>query len=171
MHVRERTRIVAVLAVVGLIVAACGGDDGDGGGGGGGGEDGQYVIGVSNTLVGNGWREVMVCSIKAEALASGKVSELVLANRNAGPSEQIADLQNLISQGVDAIIVNPSDREALNPVIEEAAAQDIVVVAVDQAVTSDQAYIATNDQEAYGRLGQRGVYARHRRRSRRYRQR
>jgi ribose transport system substrate-binding protein len=153
MHVRGRTRIVALLAVVGLIVAACGGDDGDGGGGGGGGEDGQYVIGVSNTLVGNGWREVMVCSIKAEALASGKVSELVLANRNAGPSEQIADLQNLISQGVDAIIVNPSDREALNPVIEEAAAQDIVVVAVDQAVTSEQAYIATNDQVAYGRLG------------------
>jgi ribose transport system substrate-binding protein len=67
MRVRGRTRIVAVLAIVGLIVAACGGDDGDEGGAGGGGEDGQYVIGVSNTLVGNGWREVRVCSIKAES--------------------------------------------------------------------------------------------------------
>ena len=52
----------------------------------------QYVVGVSNTLVGNGWREEMVCSIKAEALASGKVSKVILANRNGGPSEQIADL-------------------------------------------------------------------------------
>ena len=61
----------------------------------------KYVVGVSNTLVGNGWREEMVCSIKAEALASGKVSKIILANRNGGPSEQIADLRNLISAGVN----------------------------------------------------------------------
>ena len=34
----------------------------------------------------------MVCSIKAEALASGKVAKLILANRNGGASEQIADV-------------------------------------------------------------------------------
>ena len=84
-------------------------------------EDKQYVIGVSNTLIGNGWREGFVCSIKAEALASGKVSKVVLANRNGGPSEQIADLRSLISAGVDAIIINPSDRKALNGVIKQAA--------------------------------------------------
>ena len=80
----------------------------------------KYVVGVSNTLVGNGWREEMVCSIKAEALASGKVSKVILANRNGGPSEQIADLRNLISAGVNIIIVNPSDRKALDPVIKQA---------------------------------------------------
>ena len=47
---------------------------------------------VSNTLIGNGRREEMVCSIKAEALASGKVAKLILANRNGGASEQIADV-------------------------------------------------------------------------------
>ena len=26
-----------------------------------------YVIGVSNTITGNGWREEMICSIKAQA--------------------------------------------------------------------------------------------------------
>jgi ribose transport system substrate-binding protein len=114
---------------------------------------GEFVIGISNTLTGNGWREVMICSIKAQALASGEVSEVVTISRNGGPTEQIQDLQNLISQGVDAIIVNPTDREQLNPVIEEAIAQGIVVVAVDQAVTAEGAYIATNDQVEYGRLG------------------
>ncbi len=83
----------------------------------------KYVVGVSNTLVGNGWREEMVCSIKAEALASGKVSKVILANRNGGPSEQIADLRNLISAGVNIIIVNPSDRKALDPVIKQATDQ------------------------------------------------
>ncbi len=77
----------------------------------------KYVVGVSNTLIGNGWREEMICSVKAQALASGLVSKVIVANRNGGPSEQIADLRNLISAGANAIIVNPSDREALNPVI------------------------------------------------------
>ena len=40
-------------------------------GGTGGGGEGDYVIGVSNTLAGNGWREEMICAVKAQALASG----------------------------------------------------------------------------------------------------
>jgi ribose transport system substrate-binding protein len=118
----------------------------------------KYVVGVSNTLVGNGWREEMVCSIKAEALASGKVSKVILANRNGGPSEQIADLRNLISAGVNIIIVNPSDRKALDPVIKQATDRHIVVVAVDQAVDAPSAYVLTNDQTAYGRLGAEALF-------------
>ncbi|TIY07351.1 MAG: sugar ABC transporter substrate-binding protein, partial [Mesorhizobium sp.] len=29
----------------------------------------KYTIGVSNTVQGNGWREEMICAIKAQALA------------------------------------------------------------------------------------------------------
>ena len=119
---------------------------------------GKYVVGVSNTLVGNGWREEMVCSIKAEALASGMVSKVILANRNGGPSEQIADLRNLISAGVNIIIVNPSDRKALDPVIKQATDRHIVVVAVDQAVDAPSAYVVSNDQTAYGRLGAEALF-------------
>ncbi len=43
---------------------------------------GSYVLGVSNTVQGNGWREEMICSIKAQALASGKVASLNIAHRN-----------------------------------------------------------------------------------------
>jgi len=74
----------------------------------------KYVVGVSNTLIGNGWREEMVCSVKAEALASGKVSKVILANRNGGPSEQIADLRNLISAGANVIIITrPTARRSI----------------------------------------------------------
>lgn len=114
---------------------------------------GKFVVGVSNTLIGNGWREEMICSIKAQALASGVVSKVVVANRNAGPAEQISDLRNLISAGVNAIILNPSDRAALDPVIKQAAAKGIVVVAVDQAVSAPEAYVLSNDQVAYGKIG------------------
>jgi ribose transport system substrate-binding protein len=140
--------LFSLLIVASVLLTACGGaaateapkQDG-------------FVIGVSNTLVGNGWREQMICSIKAEAAASGIVDKVVVVNRNGGPTEQIADLEGLISQGVDAIILNPTDREGLNAVLETAIEQGIVVVAVDQAVTAEGAYVVTNDQTAYAQLG------------------
>ena len=113
----------------------------------------QFVLGVSNTLVGNGWREEMICAIKAQALASGVVSKVVVANRNGGPAEQIADIRNLISAGANAIVINPSSANALNPVIAQANARGVKVVSVDQRVTSPYAHNVTNDQVAYGRLG------------------
>ena len=145
-----------LVAAMAMAVAACGGGDDDtasGGSGAGSGQSGNFVIGVSNTLAGNGWREQMICAVKAQALASGKVSKVIAISKNGGPTEQIQDLQNLISQGANAIIVNPSDREKLNPVIQQATQKKIVVVAVDQAVSEPTAYVATNDQVAYGRLG------------------
>lgn len=150
-------RIAALFATLALIAAACG-DGEEGGGDGEGGEDETYTLGVSNTLVGNGWREQMICAIKAEALASGVVDEVVVVNENADTTGQIGQLENLISQGVDAIVLNPTDREGLNSVIEEAIAQGIVVVAVDQAVSAEGAYVVTNDQEEYGYLGAKWLF-------------
>lgn len=113
----------------------------------------KYVLGVSNTLVGNGWREEMICAVKAQAAASGVVSKVIVADRNGGPAEQAADLRNLISAGANAIILNPSSSTALNSVIQQAESRGIKVVAVDQRVTAPQAHNVTNDQVAYGRLG------------------
>jgi len=118
----------------------------------------QFVIGVSNTHIGNSWREEFVCSIKAEALASGLVSKVILANREAGPSEQIADLRTLISAGVNAIIINPSDEKALNGVIKAAADKGIVVVAADQPVSAPEAYIVTGDQVTYAKVGAKWLF-------------
>jgi len=112
-----------------------------------------FVLGVSNTLVGNGWREEMICAVKAQAKASGVVSKVIVANRNGGPAEQIADIRNLISAGANGIIINPSSGNALNGVIAQAAARGVKVVSVDQRVTAPQAHNVTNDQVAYGRLG------------------
>src|ERR671922_249062 len=155
LRARPLMLLALLVGVLALVAAGCGDDEGGGGSGGGGNANAgkKFKIGVSNTLVGNGWREEMICSVKAQALASGNVSEVLVHNINGGASEQIAGIRNLISSGANAIIINPADREALNPVIKEAAARDIVVVAVDQAVTAPEAYVVTNDQVAYGRLG------------------
>ncbi|MDQ0471861.1 ABC transporter substrate-binding protein [Labrys wisconsinensis] len=120
----------------------------------------SYTIGVSNTVQGNGWREEMVCAMKAQALASGKVAKLNIAHRNTDAAGQLEDIRNLISAHVDAIVVNPADPAGVNAAIAEATKAGIVVVAVDQAVTEPSAYVISNNQQEYAYLGAKWLFQR-----------
>jgi ribose transport system substrate-binding protein len=120
--------------------------------------EGTYTIGVSNTVQGNGWREEMICAIKAQALASGKVAKLNIAHRNTDAAGQLEDIRNLISAGVNAIVVNPADPAGINAALAEATKAGIVVVAVDQAVTEPSAYVISNNQEEYAYLGAKWLF-------------
>jgi ribose transport system substrate-binding protein len=117
-----------------------------------------YKIGISNTVQGNGWREEMVCAMKAQALVSGKVESLNIAHRNTDAAGQLEDIRNLIQAGVNAIVVNPSSADGINSAIKEATDAGIVVVAVDQAVTEPSAYILSNNQEQYAYLGAKWLF-------------
>jgi ribose transport system substrate-binding protein len=119
---------------------------------------GTYTIGVSNTVQGNGWREEMICAIKAQALASGKVAKLNIAHRNTDAAGQSEDIRNLISAKVNAIVVNPADPAGIQAALAEATAAGITVVAVDQAVTEPSAYIISNNQEQYAYLGAKWLF-------------
>lgn len=118
----------------------------------------EYTIGVSNTVQGNGWREEMICAIKAQALDSGMVASLNIAHRNTDAAGQLEDMRNLIQAGVDAIVVNPANPDGINDAVKEATDAGIVVVAVDQAVTEPSAYVVSNDQEQYGYLGAKWLF-------------
>jgi ribose transport system substrate-binding protein len=150
---------VAVALAAAVVVAACGsgGDNSSSNSGGsssnGGGSGKKYVLGVSNTLVGNGWREEMICAVKAQAAASGKVSKVLVSNQNGAAPEQIAAVRNLISSGANAIILNPADATALDSVIAQAKQRGVKVVSVDQAISSPDVYNVTNNQKLYGFLG------------------
>ena len=110
------------------------------------------------TVQGNGWREEMVCAMKAQALVSGKVESLNIAHRNTDAAGQLEDIRNLIQAGVNAIVVNPSSADGINSAIKEATDAGIVVVAVDQAVTEPSAYILSNNQEQYAYLGAKWLF-------------
>ncbi|MDK1025891.1 MAG: substrate-binding domain-containing protein [Actinomycetota bacterium] len=150
-------RVVLLTLVVALVGAACSSDDSTDTIAAPAGQE-TFTIGVSNNVVGNSWREQMICAIKAEAKVRGNVDQVILLNRDTDTAGQISDITSLISQGVDAIILNPGDPEAFNAVIEEAVAQGIVVVVVDNGVTTDAAYLVSNDQVAYGEIGARWLF-------------
>jgi ribose transport system substrate-binding protein len=120
---------------------------------------GSYRIGYSNGGgVGNGFREEQVCTAKAEALASGQVTELVTIHRNTDAAGQLSDIRDLIAADVDAIVFNPNDPEALNPALEEANAAGIKTISVDAFVTNPDTYNLYNNQEEYAYLGAKWLF-------------
>jgi ribose transport system substrate-binding protein len=120
---------------------------------------GSYRIGYSNGGgVGNGFREEQVCTAKAEALASGQVTELITIHRNTDAAGQLQDIRDLIAADVDAIVFNPNDPEALNPALAEAKAAGIVTVSVDAFVTDPDTYNLYNNQEEYAYLGAKWLF-------------
>jgi ribose transport system substrate-binding protein len=119
----------------------------------------QYKIGYSNGGgVGNGFREEQVCTAKAEALASGQVSELTVIHQNRTAAEQLQDIRDLIAKGVNAIVFNPNDKAALNPALEEAKAAGIKTISVDAYVTNPDTYNLYNNQVKYAELGAKWLF-------------
>jgi ribose transport system substrate-binding protein len=118
-----------------------------------------YKIGYSNAGgVGNGFREEQVCTAKAEALASGKVSELTVIHQNGTAAEQLQQIRDLIAKDVDAIVFNPNDPAALNPALAEATAAGIKTVSVDAYVTDTNTYNLYNNQIEYAKLGAKWLF-------------
>ena len=142
-----KTSIVALLAAAAILASA-----------GGASAAGKYTIGVSNTVQGNGWREEMICAIKAQALASGEVTSLNIAHRNTDAAGQLEDIRNLISAKVNAIIVNPSDPKGIQPGLDEAEKAGIVIVVVDQSVSDPNIYTIQNNQADYAYLGAKWLF-------------
>src|SRR4051794_34703128 len=100
-------------------VAACGSDDSgssSSSSGGGGSANKKFTLGVSNTLVGNGWREEMICAVKAQALASGAVDKVIVADRNGGAAGQGGGPRHPISGGGGAVVVQPPSPPPPHPV-------------------------------------------------------
>src|SRR4051794_10035821 len=156
MQVSRKLSGALMALALAAVVAACGSgsDNSSSGSSGSSGSGNQkYTIGVSNTLVGNGWREEMICAVKAQAAASGQVSKVLVSNQNGAAPEQIAAIRNLISSGAKAIIINPADATALNSVIAEAKRRGVKIISVDQAIDSPDVYNVTNNQKEYGKLG------------------
>ncbi len=119
----------------------------------------QYKIGYSNGGgVGNGFREEQVCTAKAEALASGQVSQLTTIHRNTDAAGQLQDIRDLIAADVDAIVFNPNDPAALNPALEEAKAAGIPTISVDAYVTNADTYNLYNNQIEYAKLGAKWLF-------------
>lgn len=98
---------------------------------------GPYVIGFSNVSVANSFRVQLVEEVKYWAAQHPDVvSKFIVTDAGGDANKQIADMEDLISQNVDALIVAPASDTALNPTIDKAVAAGIPVIVVNSGTTS-----------------------------------
>ncbi len=91
----------------------------------------------------------------AQRVADEQGTQLEIFNANNDPVEQNNAIENLVTRGVDAIIVLAIDTEGIVPAIEAADEQGVPVVAVDAIVESDAVttQVGTDNREAGRQIG------------------
>lgn len=150
----SRVLYLALLAVAAMVVVACGGGSGGGESGSGGGSEGPFTIGISNGFVSSEWRTQMIADLEEvnqEYMDEGVTEELVVESADVDVQGQIQQMRNLINRGVDAIIVNPNDQQALNQVIGQASDAGIPVISVDQEIGAEGTTNVVIDQGEWAR--------------------
>jgi ribose transport system substrate-binding protein len=97
-----------------------------------------YVIGFSNAGLGDSWRVVGLHSLqKAAHDRADVVKKLLITDAGHDDAKQVADIQDLVSRGVDLLIVSANTSQALDPAVTQATERGIPVVMVDRRVDSD----------------------------------
>jgi putative multiple sugar transport system substrate-binding protein len=68
--------------------------------------------------------------------------------------QQISQIQNMVNDGADVLVIASIDGTALAPVLAEAKAQDITIIAYDRLIngTEDVDYYATFDNYSVGQM-------------------
>ena len=113
-------------------------------------EDGTLKVGYTVQSMENAYFVSIVEGMKAAAKEKG--IELVVADAAADASKHISQIEDFVSQGVDAIIISPVDQEAPADAVKKAQEAGIPVISLDQEVKGSDAFFGI-DEEEYGRLG------------------
>jgi ribose transport system substrate-binding protein len=95
-----------------------------------------FVIGVSNDSVANPFRVQMINEIKYYASKHPElIKELIILNAGEDTNKQISDVQDLISRGVDAIVLSPHSNTAFASVLKDAKDNNIPVATYNNNIT------------------------------------
>lgn len=102
----------------------------------------KYVIGWSQrALAGTPWFEAQVKSAQQTAEKLGM--EIIILDAQNKPEKQVADLEDLVSRGVDAIVIDACHPTAVARGIEAANKAGIPVIAVDSAMDTSVGEVVT----------------------------
>jgi len=113
----------------------------------------KFTIALANSYIGNKWRIEMENVYKAACGMPPYNSQVSCLVYNSGNdvSRQSQQMSNLISKGVDAILIDAASPTGLNGIIAQACARGILVVSYDNLVTAPCAILVNVDQKVFGR--------------------
>lgn len=106
--------------------------------------DGAFTIAFSlKTVTNDAFQQAIATACQNAAEDAGSNFQLVTVDSETDVAKQVTQIEDLITKGVDALIVNPMDANAVVPALKEAKDAGIPVVLVDSTIAegNDDLYI------------------------------
>lgn len=151
----KKWSLAAVVSSIALVLSACGGiagsdttpapvtDDSTTG------ETQSITIGFAQATQQSPFYVALGDGVRAAAEAAG--ATLIYVDANGDIEKQNNDIEDLVTQGVDALLINPVDPQGIAPSMASAKAAGIPVITVDRFAEGAIAHIG-RDNVAMGRL-------------------
>ena len=120
-------------------------------------QDDEVIVGVSwNNFQEERWARDDEPAIKAALEAAG--ASYISTDAASDAAQQLADVEQLITQGADALIILAQDGTAILPAVQSALDQGIPVIAYDRLIEDPGALYLTFDNIGVGRLMAEIIY-------------
>lgn len=124
-------------------------------------KDPPYTIGVSAGYMANSWVVFALQHIKYEASLHPEIAQVLVTDAGFNPSKQVADIEDLVSKGIDLLLYWPVDDKAIEATLKTVVAKGIPTVTTgggfnDHAGITSNAYI---DQWLLGEMVARHLFA------------
>lgn len=114
-------------------------------------KDGDYEIGLSISTLNNPF--FVALKEGAEEQANEMDATLTVADAQNDAAKQVNDVEDMIQKGMDLILINPTDSEAVGAAVQAANDAGIPVITVDRnAETGDVVAHVASDNVAGGQL-------------------
>ena len=119
----KHTYYIALL--LSLLLSACGGKEKD------------YVIGISQCMTDDDWRQAMIREVGIEASNYDNL-KVIIKDADSNNDRQIEQIRELIRQKVDVLVISPLESAPLTAVAEEAYRAGIPTIITDRKVNTSQ---------------------------------
>ncbi|WP_025272422.1 ABC transporter substrate-binding protein [Haloglycomyces albus] len=116
----------SAMLLFGSVACGDGGDNGDG-----------LTIGFVQVGAESAWRTANSESVKDAAADDDRIAELKFVDGQQKQEKQLKGVRNLITQGVDAIVVAPIVETGWTDVLQEAQDNDIPVILADRGIEKE----------------------------------
>jgi D-xylose transport system substrate-binding protein len=117
----------------------------------------DLVVGVSwNNFQEERWK-TDEAAIKSVLDAAGV--KYVSTDAQSSATKQLTDIEQLISQGANALIVLAQDTDAIQPAVQKALDEGIPVIGYDRLIENPNAFYITFDNKGVGKLQAQAVMA------------
>ena len=131
-----------VLSLVVLMFTSCGGGSSEQNSKSGNSNGSKGTIGISVLTLGNPFFNVIAEGVKEEAAKHGY--DVLVVDGDRDVQKQANQIDDFLTKGVVAIILNPCDRQSIGPAIEKANQADVPVFTCDLKCVAEGAEVVSH---------------------------